>query len=60
MSRYVNLSSTGKIPAFTECPYKEKCWIFKDKTCHHEGVDHDVDFSCASARWHDLDVRNAN
>ena len=44
----------GKIPANTNCAYKEKCEIFQAQKCHHKGVDHPVAFSCAVARAFEL------
>jgi len=41
----------GKIPAFTECPYKSKC---NPEICNHQGSDHQVAFSCAFARAYEL------
>lgn len=40
----------GKIPANTECPYKDKCEIFQAQKCHHQGLNHATAFSCAVAR----------
>lgn len=40
----------GKIPAFTECFYKAKCEIAIGGVCKHQGNEHNVPFSCASAR----------
>jgi hypothetical protein len=41
----------GRIPAFTECPYKDKC---EAKVCHHTGTKHKIPFSCAFARAFEL------
>ena len=51
MSKLVN----GRIPAHTECPFRAQCgFAWPDENneirCHHRGVDHEVDFSCAFAR----------
>jgi len=39
----------GKIPAFTVCPFKDKCDP-KDEFCHHKGILHVAPFSCGFAR----------
>lgn len=42
----------GRIPKNTECPFRDKC-IFaqtQNGACKHKGVEHNVPFSCASAR----------
>lgn len=39
----------GKIPALTECPYKDECPMART-SCHHKGKDHTVPFSCGAAR----------
>lgn len=44
----------GKIPAHTDCPFRTRCPFDEDNTCRQRGVDHNVDFSCASARAYDL------
>ena len=49
ISRLMN----GRIPAHTECPFKNICTY----SCHHVGVQHLVPFSCAMARLFDLDMR---
>ena len=41
----------GLIPKHTECPFKEECGM---PSCIHEGVNHNVDFSCALARAWDI------
>lgn len=43
----------GKIPANTECPFRDKCNIAKNNECKHNGKNHEVEFSCASARFMD-------
>lgn len=50
MKKLVN----GRIPANTECPFKEGC-IYSDQhigesLCKHEGEEHEAVFSCATAR----------
>jgi len=40
----------GLILKGDECPFKEHCGIAQMGSCHHKGVDHPCDFSCASAR----------
>lgn len=49
----------GLIPAFRECPFKDKC----KKTdffehCTHEGDQHQLPFSCAVARLFDIMEKN--
>ena len=44
----------GKIPEHTVCPFREKCEIAISGNCNHNGVEHTVSFSCASARGFDL------
>jgi len=46
MSELVN----GRIPAHTECPYRAECPQAEAGICHHKGVDHECEFSCALAR----------
>jgi len=41
----------GCIPAYTECPFKDKC---RPTRCHHKGKKHEVPFSCGFARAYDL------
>ena len=52
MTKLIN----GKIPAFTECPFRNKCEIAQhgQNRCSHLGLWHSVAFSCASARAFDL------
>jgi hypothetical protein len=40
----------GQIPAYTTCPYKDKCELAAGNSCHHLGVKHSVSYSCAAAR----------
>lgn len=42
----------GRIPAYTRCPFREECPFANGRkpACHHQGVDHPVPFSCATAR----------
>jgi hypothetical protein len=42
----------GCIPAHTICPFKDSCGLAM--SCHHMGLEHTVEFSCASARAGDL------
>lgn len=45
----------GKIPAHTECPFKNRCYTTAEEGfCKHKGIEHNVDFSCAIARAFDL------
>ena len=41
----------GKIPAFTECPYKVECKERTSTKCFHNGDKHVVDYSCGMARF---------
>lgn len=45
----------GNIPANTECPYRTEC--NPGISCHHQGVNHSCEFSCAFARLYDLTQR---
>lgn len=49
----------GKIPANTNCPFVGRCAHAERGVCNHKGEQHDVDFSCAVARAHDLIEMNA-
>ena len=49
----------GKIPAGTACPFTGKCAFAQDKTCHHNGTNHTVDYSCGAARAFDLEQSTA-
>lgn len=40
----------GKIPAFTECPYKNKCSSITTGNCNHTGIMHTKAYSCGFAR----------
>lgn len=42
----------GSIPRNTECPYKQMC----DFSCQHQGINHDVPYSCGSARAYEIIV----
>jgi hypothetical protein len=42
----------GNIPAKTPCPFKTECSLLPH--CDHQGEQHTVAFSCASARAFDL------
>lgn len=44
----------GRIPAYTECPFREKCEIAQANRCNHLGVFHKSEYSCATARGFDL------
>lgn len=46
MSTLIN----GRIPAKSECPYRDSCEFAKNGNCGHRGKDHVVDYSCATAR----------
>lgn len=43
----------GRIPAFTDCPFRDKCPSGKTG-CKQTGKDHSIAFSCAFARGFDL------
>jgi hypothetical protein len=40
----------GKIPAFTDCPYRSQCTMDLHNQCKQTGVTHPVPFSCGMAR----------
>lgn len=40
----------GKIPAFTDCPFRAKCPSGTNGQCYQKGVTHPVPFSCGMAR----------
>lgn len=42
-----------KIPARTECPYREQC---DEKRCAHSGESHPVEFRCAIAEAFDMEA----
>ena len=44
------LNKSGKIPANTECPFKDDCNFEKSGSCDHKGLQHQAEFSCAVAR----------
>ncbi len=44
----------GRIPKNTECPFAARCEIKKVGDCKHLGKDHNVAFSCATARLFDI------
>ena len=46
MSKLVN----GMIPAHTRRPFWEDCELF---SCHHNGIDHECEYSCGAARAFD-------
>ena len=48
------LNEDGCIPAHTKCPWWDECGL--KEMCHHQGVKHDVPFSCGLARgWEMLE-----
>lgn len=58
---YQKLDQNGCIPAHTECPFKSECPLaipepgLPDLTsCLHQGVQHNVAFSCAMARTFEI------
>ena len=40
----------GKIPAFTDCPFRAQCPSGINGNCKQQGVAHPVPFSCGYAR----------
>lgn len=51
----------GRIPAHTECPFKANCFQTNYGMigrCYHEGINHMVPFSCATARSYEIIERN--
>ena len=50
----VSNRTNGKIPAFTECPFKYRCDWAKKGVCHHKGEKHNTEYSCGVARAYDL------
>lgn len=44
----------GRIPAHTAWPYAQRCEINQGGSCHHQGTEHDTEFSCAVARAYEL------
>ena len=55
----MSLLQNGKIPAQTMCPLRERCEIVVGGSCHHKGVEHQVQFSCADARAFDMVSKRA-
>ena len=49
----------GRIPARTECPFAAQCTFNQNNECRHNGADHAVPFSCATARGFDLIQRTS-
>ena len=47
----------GKIPAHTECPYKDICRYKKSDSCYHLGKGHIREFGCGIARGFALDEK---
>ena len=58
MNRFKLLNSRGRIPEQTNCPFKKICPSIG--VCHHEGREHKVEFSCATARAFDLEMNSTN
>lgn len=50
----------GKIPVRTVCPFREQCIIAQEGSCHHQGINHEREYSCGAARAFDLIERNSN
>jgi hypothetical protein len=44
----------GKVPQGQLCPFRGRCSTWEAEQCHHKGVKHPCDFSCATARAFDL------
>ena len=44
----------GRIPQYTECPFKEECCEHINSHCAHNGKNHKVEFSCGYARAFNL------
>jgi hypothetical protein len=40
----------GKILAGQVCPYRNQCPSAREGTCHHKGEQHNVPYSCGTAR----------
>lgn len=51
---YKHLTPEGKIPAGKECPFKYGCEFYNTTLCHHTGINHPHDYSCATARGFDM------
>jgi hypothetical protein len=49
----------GKIPAFTDCPFRAQCHMGTNGQCGQKGVEHPVPFSCGMARAIALVTRKA-
>lgn len=49
----------GRIPPKTECIFRSICPDARDEHCSHQGVYHEVPFSCGYARAFDLLGKNA-
>lgn len=52
--RRPSLLVAERIPANTECPFASLCLIKQEGACKHKGKEHEIPFSCASARAFDL------
>jgi hypothetical protein len=48
----------GKIPAGTECPFRNECNEAKNGDCGHQGVNHTVPYSCGYARLFNIFTRD--
>lgn len=46
MTKLVN----GQIPAKTVCPFRESCTFSMNSYCDHKGLDHEVAYSCGTAK----------
>jgi hypothetical protein len=44
----------GKIAVGTACPFRSECRYAQDMSCNHEGLEHNVAYSCALARLFDI------
>lgn len=44
----------GKIPAATECPFRNDCPSVRKGDCGHKGAEHTVPYSCGLARLFDI------
>ncbi|MCZ2224728.1 MAG: hypothetical protein LC122_13980 [Chitinophagales bacterium] len=49
-----SLLKIGKIPAKTECPFKNYCDLAKNNLCPHKGTEEEKDFECKVALNFDL------
>jgi uncharacterized protein (DUF983 family) len=44
----------GKIPAFTDCPFRARCPSGTNGKCYQQGVKHPVPYSCGTARMFNI------